>query len=82
MNVKLTRIVSNHENLRTNSIVGKCIKTPRIHHRFLMTSEPLNKDKDIRFVLTSVVQKVHVKGNKYTFHTENSKYELEMLDDI
>lgn len=81
MKAKLTKVESTHNNLRTNEIVGRPLFIPEVGRSFIMWSEPLDKDMDIRQITTSVVKSVELIGdNLYEFKTMNSIYKLEILD--
>lgn len=75
MHVKLTKIKSSHQILRTETVVGDAAELPAVGKRFTMTSEPLDTGMDIRFIQTSAVTEVTATG----FTTANSEYQLEVL---
>lgn len=76
--VKLTRIKSNHTNLRTDEIVGVAVYgLPQVGRSFALAAEPLDPTKDLRGVLTTPVTELD--GN--TFKTANSEYKFEVLND-
>lgn len=76
--VKLTRIKSNHSNLRTDEVVGIVVYgLPQVGHCFGLAAESLDPSKDIRGVLTTPV--TELEGN--TFKTRNSEYKFEVLND-
>jgi len=77
-NVKLTQLLSNHNNVRTKEILGNCSGVPRKGKRFVMSSTPLDKSKDIRVLTTTVLKSVRKDGDTYYFETQNSKYKLEV----
>ncbi len=70
--VRFTRIESNHENLRTNSVVGWLHTPLEVGETILVTAEPLNKSFEVRCVNTTEI--VRIEGNRY--HTKNSTYEI------
>lgn len=78
--VKLTKIESNHNNLRTDSIRGWCAELPVIGSSFAMMGPPLATGS-VRLVRTSPVQTIEHTDNRLRFRTENSTYELEVLDE-
>ena len=80
--VKLIKILSNHTQLRTNEVIGIVKQIPVIDQSFIMTSEPLDKTKDLRYIETSPIKSVEVlePDLKWVFKTENSTYELELLE--
>jgi hypothetical protein len=80
MKVKLTKLESNHKNLRTESIVGEAALIPTAGLCFRVVGKSLTAGLTHRLVTTSEVQSVYEhSNNKYIFHTLNSKYELEVL---
>jgi len=80
-NVKLTKIRSSHENLRTDEIVGFCNELPILDLTFVMYGEGLELKEAVRIVTTTRVQHVETIGNIINFGTENSLYKLELLND-
>lgn len=75
--VRLRKITSTHNNLRTNEINGFTSTMPEIGRPFVIYNyEPLELDDGARYVITSLV--VAVEGN--TFRTMNSTYELHVLE--
>lgn len=76
--VKLTKIQSNHQNLRTNEILGTCMHLPVEGSVFYLMAPPLESG-NVRLVTTTVVQKVVDLGSVLDFETENSSYKLEIL---
>jgi len=78
MDVELTQISSEHNNVRTKKIVGECASLPIEGKTFLMFSEPLDPSKNIRMLHTSKIKSVRKEGNIYYFETQNSKYKLEV----
>jgi hypothetical protein len=75
INIKLTKISANTNNLRTNQVIGKCFELPKNGEVFVMYAEGL--EYGTRMVSTSLVQEVHEKG----FKTQNSEYALEVLSE-
>lgn len=86
-NVKLIKITSTHNNVRTNEIVGWCNELPYEGKTFTMYAPPLeNMSADYRIIGTSHIKSLHSiqifedSGNFYReFTTENSVYRLEFL---
>jgi len=76
-NVKLTKIRSNHNNLRSNVIIGKTNELPTVGEGFQMLSEGL--DFGVRHVWTSPIQHLEKIDSIYQFNTANSVYKLEVL---
>lgn len=80
MQVRLTKLNSTHNNLRTDVIEGECIYLPRTGYSFVMTSEPLNPNASFRQIATSNVQSIFTLNDKsMEFKTMNSTYLLEVL---
>ena len=78
-NVKLTKLCSNHDHVRTPEIVGECGYLPIKGRIFTMVAPPLDKTKAVRFLHTTIVQDVIHDGETYMFHTRNSTYRLDVL---
>jgi len=74
----LTKIQSEHSQLRTDTVEGKIIRMPEVGTRFRMTGPPLGTGI-YRLVETSIVQKLINDSEKriILFDTEFSKYKLE-----
>jgi len=81
INVILTKIRSNHSNLRTDVIEGETPALPNIGDDFILFSKSLDPKGAIRMVQTTNVKFVEQIGNTYQFNTENSVYKLEVLDE-
>jgi transcription-repair coupling factor (superfamily II helicase) len=81
MRVKLTKIESNHNNLRTNSIEGECKTFPEVNSGLVILADPLEKGMDVRIVNTSIIKEIRTIGvNDFMLKTLNSLYRLEVLD--
>lgn len=78
--VRLTKIVSTHNNLRTNEIEGMSSSLPVVGQGFNLTGESLTKGMNARLVSTTEIKEIEQKGNEYIFKTLNSTYKLEVLD--
>lgn len=88
MKGKLTRIGSNHQNMRTDAAEGVFETLPTVGECFLMLGKGLTKingKESTRMIQTSPVIEVETKGfdlYSYTwFKTKNSEYKLEVLAD-
>jgi hypothetical protein len=81
MKVKLTRISSNHRNLRTDEIIGTADRPPTVGQRFFMTAPPLATPGGIRWLETTPVQVCERIGAEFDFHTRNSHYRLLILEE-
>lgn len=69
--IKLTKVSSNTNALRTNEIIGTCAALPEVGFHFVMYSDGI--EFGTRIVQTSLVQEI----NGDLFKTENSEYKLE-----
>jgi len=78
--VKLTRISSNHRNLRTDEVVGETEDLPEVGHLFIMTAPPLDPANAIRSIVTTPVRVCERIGDEFDFHTRNSHYRLRVLE--
>jgi hypothetical protein len=77
--VKLTKINSTNDNVRTNEVAGVASTLPVIGLRFQMLSAPLETG-NVRYVDTSPIQNIFKVDDKtQTLHTMNSIYELEII---
>lgn len=77
--VKLTKIESNHNNLRTNEIEGVSLDLPEVGKSFYLVGESLTEGMDARVVTTTEIKSLEKTDNEYTFKTLNSTYKLEVL---
>lgn len=79
--VRLTKISSTHNNLRTDSIEGEAAYLPAIGLPFVMFGDALTPNGVHRMVMTTNVQIIleDNEGGVIEFDTENSKYKLELL---
>lgn len=75
--IKLRKITSTHNNLRTAEVIGQAPRLPVIGERFIVYSEALEIEGGVRYVTTSPVQSVD--DNQFT--TANSTYELTQLEE-
>jgi hypothetical protein len=81
MLVKLTKINSVNENLRTKDVLGDAPFMPELGRSFVVFSESLTEDNDYRQVTTSVVKSIKkISTTKIVINTMNSTYEIEFLD--
>jgi len=80
--VRLVRIASNHQNLRTSEIIGKTTHIPQVGENFLMFAPPLESGS-FRTVCTTEVKTCEYDEakRKFSFTTLNSTYEVFVLDD-
>lgn len=84
--VKLIKLNSSHNNLRTPEIVGVCEELPIVGSMFSMTGDPLELDieEGIRFILTTpiIISNYDEVNKQYIFSTANSHYKLEVIEEI
>jgi hypothetical protein len=77
MDVLLTKVSSDHKNLRTSTVEGHCNELPEVGERFVMFGKGLVAG--VRYVETSIVQDLIQKDEKtILFSTEFSEYKLEV----
>ena len=79
--VKLTKLKSNHNFLRTDIVVGYTTELPEVGSGFSMIAESLTLGFPMagRLILTTEVQLVERIGKEFQFSTNNSSYKLEVL---
>lgn len=70
--VRMTRIESNHQNLRTNAVEGYLHTELKVGNPIVVTAKPLNQSFDVRAVTTTEIERIE--GNRY--FTRNSIYEI------
>lgn len=78
MKVRLHKIHSVHNNLRTNVITGATDALPTVGEDFIMTAPPLDTTAGVRYIRTTPVLSVS-EDNGILFSTCNSTYRLELL---
>ena len=77
INCKLIRMLSNHQNLRTDEVIGKITELPQVGHNLHLIGESIDPNKYYRDIQTSEIQTVQYNKNKeYIFTTNNSTYKL------
>jgi hypothetical protein len=77
--VKLTKVESNHKNLRTDTVEGVTEKLPAVGDSFVLIGKSLTEGMNARIVYTTEIQFVENMGNEYMFKTRNSTYKMEVL---
>jgi hypothetical protein len=76
--IKLKKIESTHENLRTDEINGMSHDLPEVGQSFTLIADPLERaNPHKRVVTTTPVVKVTKTGNEMVFETANSVYSIE-----
>lgn len=80
LRVKLVKIESNHNNLRTNEMEGRTGSIPEVGYDIIVFGEGI--EFGTRMIhTTEVKESTYNKETKtFTFKTKNSTYSLEMLD--
>lgn len=74
----LRKISSNHENVRTNEIIGEAPMMPMVGFCFTFIAEPLDADFSVRYLKTTEIKEVRQLNRKTVeFETQNSTYQLE-----
>ena len=78
--VTLTKIESNHNNVRSDVIEGECVRLPAIGEPFTMAAKPLDPDASFRWFCSTRVTNVTFGNGKdeYLFRTLNSLYKLKV----
>ena len=72
----LTRLKSNHNKLRTDTVTGITTRVPILNHPFVMIADPIDDGPAIRLIETTKVLTIDTLKNVYTFTTRNSTYQL------
>lgn len=81
INVKLTKISDNKNNLRTNEIIGYCLSLPTVGKSFTIFGEGI--EFGTRMITTSLVVEMSEQDSDekiIIFRTQNSLYRVELLD--
>lgn len=82
MKVKLYKVESTHNNVRTNETEGVAPAMPEVGKTFLLYAEPLTPGATVRYIHTTTIQSVEELSNKLIeFKTRNSTYRVEKLDE-
>ena len=75
---RMTKLLSNHDNLRDGVVEGDLRSLPVVGEGVIITSP--REDGLIRYVSTSPVDNIHHKEDgSYVILTKNSTYRLEIL---
>jgi hypothetical protein len=83
MRAKLTRISSNHRNVRTDKITGEIDRFPCVGDAFALIGDPLVRFAQFRLITTTRVARVEKKSDReYEFWTRNSHYSLGILEEV
>lgn len=76
MKIKLVRVESTNNSLRTDEVVGEIFLEPTVGYPLVLFGQPLGKG-DVRKVTTSPITELTENG----FKTLNSTYEYEVLSE-
>lgn len=82
-NVRLIKVISTHDNLRTDEVVGLTHSLPEVGQPFILTGDPLSKSAHVRIIHTTPVIKMDetnsVNSGTIVFETVNSVYRLHYI---
>lgn len=75
------KISVNHQKIRSDEILGYTENFPKIDSQFVMFSDPIDKNTDVRIINTSIVKEFLSKTKDFiVFKTESgSVYEVRIL---
>jgi len=74
--VRLEKLETTSKKLRTPSVSGWCRELPRVGFPFYLYAEPIQSDRDLRQVNTTIVLSVEMVEREMFFRTKNSLYKL------
>lgn len=79
--VRLTKLSSNKNALRTDAVEGTSLRLPRVGMSFFMIAPPLDPAANHREVTTSRIKAVlpDTEKKRFLFETQNSTYLLELI---
>lgn len=81
MLIKLIKVRSNHENLRTNAVIASLAHIPRLGESIVLLAESLTIEGAVRVIKTTPVKVLVLETpDRYRITTENSEYLLEILN--
>ncbi len=76
----LTKVESNHTNLRTNEMEGLTADLPEVGKEFLIFGKSLTEGLSTRMIHTTVIKEIEKNSeDEMTFKTQNSTYKLKVL---
>lgn len=78
--VKITKISTNPNAMRTPDMVGICQELPKEGEIFIMLGEGL--EFGTRCFNTSVIKSIVQEGNLFILQTQNSVYHVENLGEV
>lgn len=84
LKVKLIKVESNHDNVRTDEMLGMSGFIPEVGYGFQIIGEALVADYNCRVIQTTKISEVDFdkETRTFTFKTKNSTYRLEILDKV
>jgi len=82
MQVRLTQVLSAHDSLRTNVVLGECKRLPEIGKSLVITADAIEPMFDKRLIVTSPIAYLFTSTTLkyYILSTENSVYRLDILE--
>lgn len=81
MKGRLVKIKSTHKELRTDEMIGDYQEVPTLGKEFVIFGKPLNPAMTTRMIRTTPIQLVCKDSDRFLFETENSSYELHIMED-
>ena len=79
---ELIKIKSNHDNLRTKSVLGHFNDYPKLEKSFILYSDSLSLKDGFRIIKTTPVKDINIDGDSVYFKTSNSVYKLMVFDNV
>ena len=79
MKVRLIKLESTHENLRTDVVEGTLEVPPQIGEHMLILADPIDQDADVRYIMTSEITGVLYQPGIWHVSTKNSTYQVEEI---
>lgn len=76
---RLTKLISDPNNLRTESIEGVFFYKPAVNRPFVLIAEPSDERQDARIIRTSPIKVMRRVDRGLEFDTQNSTYLLEII---
>ena len=83
MRGKITKLSTNENAFRGESMEGRFFRPPFVGERFTMEGKAIDERMDVRILRTSVVQEIRTEPDVegVILRTENSVYQLETYED-
>ena len=80
--IKLTKIESSHNNVRTKETIGEAPILPEIGKSFILFGDSLEFEGGIRTIHTSTIEEIEkITEKELIIKTLNSTYKIEILED-